>query len=49
VYALAGRGLPIACCDDSGTPVGNPDPRLIMEEMGRVESLSERFEREVYM
>ena len=49
VYALAGRGLPIAACDDSGALVGNVDPRLIMEEMGRVESLSEQFEREVFM
>jgi glycine betaine/proline transport system ATP-binding protein len=49
VYALAGKGLPIAACDDSGALVGNLDPRLIMEEMGRVESLSEKFEREVYM
>ncbi|MCY3786267.1 MAG: betaine/proline/choline family ABC transporter ATP-binding protein [bacterium] len=49
VYALAGKGLPIAACDDSGALVGNVDPRLIMEEMGRVESLSEQFEREVFM
>ena len=49
VYALAGKGLPIAACDDSGALVGNLDPRLIMEEMGRVESLADRFEREVYM
>ena len=49
VYAAAGKGLPIAVCDDSGALVGNLDPRLIMEEMGRVESLSEKFEREVYM
>ena len=49
VYALAGKGLPIAACDDSGALVGNLDPRLIMEEMGRVESLAEGFEREVYM
>ena len=49
VYAAAGQGLPIAVCDDSGALVGNLDPRLIMEEMGRVESLSESFDREVYM
>ena len=49
VYAAAGKGLPIAVCDDSGALVGNLDPRLIMEEMGRVESLSDKFEREVYM
>ncbi len=49
VYSAAGKGLPIAVCDDSGALVGNLDPRLIMEEMGRVESLSDKFEREVYM
>ena len=49
VYAAAGQGLPIAVCDDSGALIGNLDPRHIMEEMGRVESLSEGFEREVYM
>ena len=49
VYASAGRGLPIAVCDESGALVGNLDPRLIMEEMGRVESLAEHFEREVYL
>ena len=49
VYAAAGQGLPIAVCDDSGALVGNLDPRLIMEEMGRVESLSESFDRQVYM
>ena len=49
VYAAAGHGLPIAVCDESGALIGNLDPRLIMEEMGRVESLSGHFEREVYM
>ena len=49
VYAHAGRGLPIACCDDAGKMVGNLDPRHIMEEMGRVENLIEEFEREVFM
>ncbi len=49
VYGLAGRGLPIAACDKSGALVGNLDPRLIMEEMGRVEGLADKFEREVYM
>ena len=49
VYAAAGKGLPIAVCNESGVLIGNLDPRLIMEEMGRVESLSEGFEREVYM
>jgi len=49
VYAAAGRGLPIAVCDESGILVGNLDPRHIMEEMGRVEHLIDDFEREVFM
>ncbi len=49
IYAAAGRGLPIACVDDSGRLVGNLDPRHIMEEMGRVENLIDDFEREVFM
>ncbi len=49
VYAAAGRGLPIAVCDDSGSLVGNLDPRHIMEEMGRVEHLIDGFEREVFL
>ena len=49
VYAAAGRGLPIAVCDESGALVGNLDPRHIMEEMGRVENLIDDFEREVFM
>lgn len=49
IYAAAGRGLPIAVCDDTGALVGNLDPRHIMEEMGRVENLIDDFEREVFM
>ncbi|MDX1689664.1 MAG: betaine/proline/choline family ABC transporter ATP-binding protein [Acidimicrobiia bacterium] len=49
VYAAAGRGLPIAVVDDDGVLVGNLDPRLIMEEMGRVEGLIDNFEREVFL
>ena len=49
VYSAAGRGLPIAVCDESGQLVGNLDPRHIMEEMGRVENLIDQFEREVFM
>ena len=49
VYAAAGRGLPIAVVDDAGKLIGNLDPRHIMEEMGRVESLIDGFEREVFM
>jgi glycine betaine/proline transport system ATP-binding protein len=49
VYSAAGKGLPIAVCDGDGRLVGNLDPRHIMEEMGRVESLIDNFEREVFM
>ncbi len=49
VYAAAGRGLPIAVVDEAGKLVGNLDPRLIMEELGRVEQLIDGFEREVFM
>ncbi len=48
-YAAAGRGLPIAVVDDDGKLLGNLDPRAIMEEMGRVESLIDGFEREVFL
>ena len=49
VYAAAGKGLPIAVVDETGKLVGNLDPHHIMEEMGRVESLIDNFEREVFM
>jgi len=49
VYAKAGRGLPIAVTDDAGVLIGNLDPQMIMEEMGRVEQLIDGFEREVFM
>ena len=49
VYAKAGRGLPIAVTDTNGVLIGNLDPQLIMEEMGRVEQLIDGFEREVFM
>jgi glycine betaine/proline transport system ATP-binding protein len=49
VYAAAGRGIPIAVIDEHGKLIGNLDPRHIMEEMGRVESLIDGFEREVFM
>jgi len=48
-YAAAGRGLPIAVCDDTGRLVGELEPREIMEEMGRVEQLVDGFEREVFL
>jgi glycine betaine/proline transport system ATP-binding protein len=49
VYASAGRGLPIAVVDEHGKLIGNLDPRHIMEEMGRVESLIDDFDREVVL
>ncbi|MEZ5258920.1 MAG: ATP-binding cassette domain-containing protein [Ilumatobacteraceae bacterium] len=49
VYAAAGRGIPIAVVDDADVLVGNLDPRHIMEELGRVETLIDGFEREVYL
>ena len=49
IYSAAGRGLPIAVCDESGVLVGNVDPHRIMEEMGRVENLIDGFEREVFL
>ena len=49
MYAAAARGLSIAVVDDAGRLVGNLDPLLIMEEMGRVEQLIDGFEREVFM
>ena len=39
----------IAVVDDDGVLIGNLDPRHIMEEMGRVESLIDDFERETFM
>ena len=49
LYAAAGRGLPIAIVDGAGALIGRVDPREILEEMGRVESLVDGFEREVFM
>ncbi len=49
LYAEAGRGLPIACCDENGKLIGRMDPTSVLEELGRVEALSEAFEREVYL
>ncbi|MBM44895.1 MAG: glycine/betaine ABC transporter ATP-binding protein [Acidimicrobiaceae bacterium] len=49
LYAEAGRGLPIACCDENGLLIGRIDPTAVLEELGRVEALSDAFEREVYM
>lgn len=49
VYSAAGRGLPIAVVDADGVLVGNLDPQDIMAELGRVESLIDGFEREVFL
>ena len=49
IYSAAGRGLPIAVVDEGGVLIGKVVPREIMEEMGRVESLIDGFEREVFM
>jgi len=49
VYALAGRGLPIAVLDENGKLIGTLYPRMIMERMGEVEQLIEGFEREEYL
>lgn len=48
-YQAAGRGLPIAVIDPNGSLEGTLDPREILEEMGRVETLIDGFEREVFM
>ncbi|HAY67484.1 MAG TPA: glycine/betaine ABC transporter ATP-binding protein [Acidimicrobiaceae bacterium] len=49
IYAAAGKGLSIAVVDDNGSLVGALHPREMVEEMGRVESLIDGFEREVFM
>ncbi|MEM7091895.1 MAG: betaine/proline/choline family ABC transporter ATP-binding protein [Actinomycetota bacterium] len=49
IYAAAGKGLPLAVIDDNGSLVAALHPREMVEEMGRVESLIDDFEREVFM
>ncbi len=49
IYAAAGKGLPIAVVNDNGSLIGVLHPREMVEEMGRVESLIDGFEREVFM
>ena len=49
LYAAAGRGLAVAVVDEGGKLIGNLDPRLIMEELGRVEQLVDGFERETFL
>ena len=49
VYAKAGRALGIGVVDEAGVLIGTVDPKAVLEEMGRVESLIDGFEREVFM
>jgi glycine betaine/proline transport system ATP-binding protein len=49
VYAAAGKGLTLAVVDGNGSLIGALHPRNMIEEMGRVESLIDGFEREVFM
>ena len=49
IYGEAGKGLPIAVVDSNGRLIGRVDPTSVLEELGRVEALTDAFEREVYM
>lgn len=49
VYYVCGKGQGLAIVDEAGKLVGQLDPVAIMKEMGRVESLIDGFEREVFM
>ncbi len=49
LYAAAGRGLAMAVVDENGKLIGNLDPLLIMEELGRVEQLVDGFEKENFL
>ncbi len=49
VYAHAGKGKILAVTDGDGKLVGVLKPKDMIEEMGRVESLIDGFEREVFM
>ncbi|MCS5680969.1 MAG: glycine betaine/L-proline ABC transporter ATP-binding protein [Acidimicrobiales bacterium] len=49
IYAEAGKGLPIAVLDGDGRLIGRVEPTDVLEELGRVEALTDAFEREVYM
>ena len=44
LYADAGKGLPIACCNEDGQLVGRMDPTAVLEELGRVEALADAFD-----
>ena len=45
VYQLFGSGLPIAVIASDGTLIGSVRPLRVLDELGRVESISERLER----
>ena len=49
IYAEAGKGLPIAVLDGDGRLIGRVEPNDVLEELRRVEALTDAFEREVYM
>ncbi len=49
VYATAGKGRILAVVNGDGKLVGVLKPKDMIEEMGRVESLIDGFEREVFM
>ena len=46
VYAAAGRGLPIAVCEDSGVLVGNLYPRHIMNALSSVGESVDSFQQD---
>ena len=43
VYQLFGSGLPVAVVDTEGRLIGSVPPLKVLEELGRVEGVSERF------
>ena len=45
VYQLFGAGLPIAVIDGDGRLIGSVRPLRVLDELGRVESISERLEQ----
>ncbi len=49
VYAHAGKGRTLAVVNGDGKLIGVLKPKDMIEEMGRVESLIDGFEREVFM
>ena len=45
VYQLFGSGLPVAVIDADGRLIGSVHPLRVLDELGRVESISERLEQ----